>query len=373
MTKPKVLFTDGEGPIVFKDLAADIMGRTTFVHNDIKISGSDFYTVLSFYDDYLAEIGIEDYQAGDTLALIVPHLITHKITDEDIAEEAKDAKVCLGVEEYIAGLKRDGWEIRIISTAYSQMWELVGQHIGIPMEQIACTRLSLTKLRQQFGSEEFHRKTQLFENTLLSLLPLAKEAIREVDEGTSVIDVLRRNPRFEPLLNLLDEFYWESLPRIGYRPLEMVRVIGGRRKIEAAERFADELRVNLSDVVYVGDSITDDALHARLLQEGGLPIAINGNRYALRNARISIATQDMRAVRPILDTWHKGGFEEVRHFVTKNGEVSLTPRKELSGIVDAERPRYHLINPIDQQDFQEILSVHKEFRRLVRGKAAKLG
>lgn len=30
----KVLFTDGEGPLVFKDLAQDLMGRITFKFKD---------------------------------------------------------------------------------------------------------------------------------------------------------------------------------------------------------------------------------------------------------------------------------------------------------------------------------------------------
>src|SRR3990167_1168289 len=98
--KPKVLFTDGEGPIVFKDLAADMMEQTV----------PKLFPVLSFYDDYLAEVGTAGYQAGDTLALVAPHFLAHGVTDEDIAEEARDAKVCLGVEEYISGLKRDGWD-----------------------------------------------------------------------------------------------------------------------------------------------------------------------------------------------------------------------------------------------------------------------
>jgi len=81
--KPKVLFTDGEGPIVFKDLAADITEKTA----------PGLFPVLSFYDDYLAEVGTEGYQAGDTLALIAPHLIAHGVTDQDVENEAKDAKV----------------------------------------------------------------------------------------------------------------------------------------------------------------------------------------------------------------------------------------------------------------------------------------
>ena len=362
--EPKVLFTDGEGPIVFKDLAADIMEKTV----------PGLFPLLSLYDDYLTEVGTEGYQAGDTLALIVPHLLAHGVTDEDVASEAKDAKVCLGVEDYIAGLKSDGWTIRIISTAYSQLWELVGKHIGVPMEDIACTTLDLKTLRKRFSSNNFLETVLAREKEILGLTSLANEAMKEVDQGKSIVKVLGKDSRFAPLLGVLDKLYWEELPSRGYQTLEAVNVIGGKRKIEAAQKFARELGVNLSDVTYVGDSITDDALHAKLSQEGGLPIAINGNNYALRNARVAVATRDMRRLRPVLDAWQMGGFEQVQRFVRLNG-TSFSRTKEGSPISEIlSDVRYDLIDPSDQEGFKNTLSVHREFRKLVRGAAtARLG
>ena len=49
---------------------------------------------------------------------MVRNFLANGVTDEDIREEAKDARVCKGVEEYIADLKGDGWDIRIISTSF---------------------------------------------------------------------------------------------------------------------------------------------------------------------------------------------------------------------------------------------------------------
>lgn len=362
--KPKVLFTDGEGPIVFKDLAADITEKTV----------PGLFPVLSFYDDYLAEVGTAGYQAGDTLALIAPHLLAHGVTDEDVANEARDAKVCFGVEEYIAGLKKDGWTVRIISTAYSQLWELVGKHIGVSMEDIACTTLDLKTLRERFGQNGLFNTVLAAEKNILGLIPLANDAMKEVDQGKSVVEVLGQNSRFSPLLGVLDNLYWKELPSRGYQTLEAVKVIGGRRKIEAAQNFAQGLGISLSDVAYVGDSITDDALHARLSQEEGLPIAINGNNYALRNARVAVATRDMREIRPLLDRWQQGGFEHVQRFVRLNA-TGFSRTKEGSPISEGSSVvHYDLINPSDTEGFKRVLGTHKEFRKLVRGAAtARLG
>lgn len=363
--EPKVLFTDGEGPIVFKDLAADIMEKTV----------PGLFPILSFYDDYLAEVGTEGYQAGDTLALIAPHLLAHGVTDEDVANEAKDAKVCFGVEEHIAGLKRDGWTIRIISTAYSQLWELVGDHLGIPMQDIACTKLDLKSLDDHFGNLKFFKMEVLrWENELPVIIPMADKAAGEVDGGRSVIEVFE-DPKFEPLKSTLNVFYWEKLRIMqNYRILNEVKVMGGRRKIEAAQKFANDLGINLSDVAYVGDSITDDALHARLSQEKGLPIAINGNNYALRNARVAVATKDMRDIRPVLDAWQSGGFEQVQKFVKLNSASSLRTREGTPIAENFSGAHYDLVEPSDQVGFRRILDTHREYRRLVRGAAtARLG
>ena len=130
----------------------------------------------------------------------------------------------------------------------------------------------------------------------------------------------------------------------------------------------------LSDIAYVGDSITDDALHTLLKQEEGLPIAVNGNRYALMNARVAVATKDMRALRPVLDVWEKDGFEGVSVFVQESQTAAHLLGKERILQAVEENGRYHVIDPNDQEAFSKIVKIHGEFRRLVRGRAtARLG
>lgn len=366
----KVLFTDGEGPLVFKDLAQDLMGRITFetIKGD-KIKGSDFFELLSLYDDYLAEVGTEDYQAGDTLALVVPHFLHHGLTDEDVVNEAKDTKLCLGVKEYIEGLKKDKVEIRIISTAYRPMWKLVGDYLGIPQEHIACTELDLKSLRGKHQTPQLDAAVEKMEQDILPLLPWVSEMKKEIDEGKSVIEVFK-DAKYAPLTQRLDRFYWQELKELNYEVLKDVGVVGGRRKIEAAERFAKELGVPLSKVPYVGDSITDKALQYLLVVEGGLPIGINGNGYALECARVGIATKDMRDVRPVLSAWWQNGIDGVRSFVNST-KSRLVGGKEGAPIPQEEGPYYHLLET--PQDRAEALRIHKIFRKLVRGPAAKLG
>lgn len=343
MPMRNILFTDGEGPIVWKDLAFDLTSR---------VLGKSFFALISLYDDYLTEINKPGYQAGDTLALIVPHLLFHCVTDEDITQEADTASLIQGVREYVKTLRERNWDIRIISTAYRPMWNIVGGLLGIPPKHIACTEIHLDALRNRYEASSLNAVIAKFERGVSTFSPLLDPIRKDVEGGKSIVDAFS-DPRRQSLLERLDTFYWNELPSVGYHPLEEVQVIGGRRKVEAALRFANELGTALSDIVYVGDSITDDALFAHLKQEGGLPVAINGNEYALRNARVAAATTDMRALLPLLFAWERNGFD---------GVCAVVDRQENDHLA--------IVNP---SAMETLIRRHKETRRIVRREAAKLG
>ena len=103
--------------------------------------------------------------------------------------------------------------MRIISTAYSQLWELVGEHIGVPMTDIACTNLDLAGIRERFG-EELDIRTKFNEEKLLSLDELRQAAEDQVSSGRDVVEVFD-SPEFAPLTRTLNGFYWGDLPRMG--------------------------------------------------------------------------------------------------------------------------------------------------------------
>ena len=82
----------------------------------------------------------------------------------------------------------------------------------------------------------------------------------------------------------------------------------------------------------------------------------------------------MRRLRPVLDAWQMGGFEQVQRFVRLNG-ASFSRTKERSPISEIPSDvRYDLIDPSDQEEYQKTLSVHNGYRKLVRGApTARLG
>ncbi len=116
--KRKLYFTDGEGPVVFKDLARDISQKRLPKY---------LFDTISIWVANNSESPVTPFEPGDTLAVLTPHLLVHNVTDEDLKEEALDTRVAGGIENLFSCLRREESEIRIVSTAYNALWEVVVQ------------------------------------------------------------------------------------------------------------------------------------------------------------------------------------------------------------------------------------------------------
>ena len=135
---------DLEGPLSPQDNAYELMKLIP--------QGSSLFELISRYDDLLTMEGREDYEPGDTLALIVPFLVLHKIQEKDIIGLARKASYTKGAAELIADLKAQGWEIFCITTTYEQYANHIAAGLGIPIEHIAATSFSLDKFNQELST-----------------------------------------------------------------------------------------------------------------------------------------------------------------------------------------------------------------------------
>ena len=150
----RVLIIDGEGPLVLKDLARDMAAKIHTWYEPF-VSRYLYFDTLSLFNAFLAESGRDSNQPGDTLALLVPHLLAYGVCDDELREEATRTVVAPGADNLIQALKQEGWEIRVISSAYSALWEIVGPRLGISPEQIASSKVSLDELRERIRWSEF--------------------------------------------------------------------------------------------------------------------------------------------------------------------------------------------------------------------------
>lgn len=334
MTNRRILFTDGEGPIVTNDFAYELMAGITIRGRGKRISGKELFTLISKYDDRLAEQKFPGYEAGNTLALIIPFFLYHGVTDAHLRKKAQRAKLANGVKEYVAKLKEDGWHIRIISTAYTHLWDSIGTHLGIHPDHIASTGIDLARLRKLFHLKILRRSIENLQKDLVLMSP--------------------------PMIHhRLHHFFWKELVDRGLHPIRMITVIGGKQKILAAEKFAKELGVSLRRVVYVGDSITDAELFSAVARAGGLTIAVNGNRYALEKAHTAVATLDMRTLYPLLSIWATGRHDAVASFI-KNKRNHMGAH-------------YAYVDVNNRPAFARLVAKHARMRTMVRADAAALG
>ncbi|MFQ6121936.1 MAG: hypothetical protein ACE5LA_02625 [Dehalococcoidales bacterium] len=323
---------DLEGPLSPQDNAYELM--------KLFPNGGKIFEVISRYDDLLTLEEREDYEPGDTLALIVPFLLLHNISEDNITTLAAEASLTGGAAELVSQLEYSGWKVFCITTTYEQYAIHITQKLGIYAQRVACTPFPLSKLRQTLSQEDI-KLLQKTEEDILTMRPVADD------------DRIKQS---------LDHFFWEKLPttELG-EVIQQVKPVGGRRKVAALNRFADTYGQPLSRWVVVGDSITDFRMLQEVEAEGGLAIAFNANEYALPYATMSLASAFVSDLIEVLPAWQRGYRKEI--------EKVVRAKEKIGGRED--RSYFHWLS--GRKDIDEVIQIHKRIRRLVREEAGKLG
>ena len=323
---------DLEGPLSPQDNAYELM--------KLFPNGDKIFEVISRYDDLLALEEREDYEPGDTLALIVPFLVLHDISENDIAALATKASLTDGAAELVSWLQSKSWKVFCISTSYEQYAIHITQKLGVYAHNVACTPFPLDRFRATLHKED----SSLLQQTEQDILTMSP-----VDDD----DRIRQR---------LDYFFWEKLPTTGLgMAIKEVKPVGGRRKVAALNKFADTYEQPLSKWVVIGDSITDFRMLQAVEEAGGLAIAFNANEYALPYATMSLASASISDLVEVSEAWQKG---------SRRGAEKIVREKEKIGGT-GDRSYFHWLS--GSKDIDKVIEVHKRIRRLVRQEAGKLG
>jgi energy-converting hydrogenase A subunit R len=325
----KLVYFDLEGPLSPQDNAYEVMASID--------QGKKMFEVISRYDDLLALEGREDYEAGDTLSLIAPFLVSHKVNEDSISQVSSKAMLVPGAKEIVQKLVGKEWIVYIISTSYEQHAHNIGSRLGIPASNIASTRFPLNSYLLEFGDEDVDIIRQA-EKDILDLYP------PEDDDAVK---------------SRLDRFFWQELTQrpVG-KVIDKMSVCGGARKIDALLRIAEQTGADVSESVVVGDSITDMKMLQFVRDRGGLAVVFNGNEYAVPYGSVGLATTDLRNLQFIMETWEEGGKQAVMEAVaSREGE--------------GKEPYYHVLE--GRESYDDVLETHMAMRSAIRGQAAKLG
>ena len=326
-----VICFDLEGPLATQDNAYELM--------KLFPGGGKLFETISRYDDLLTLEGKAGYEPGDTLALIAPFLVYHKIKERDISALARKATLTGGAAALVSRLGAHGWNVFCISTSYEQYALHIAHRLNIFSQNVVCTSFPLDKISRMLNKEDF-RPLETIEGNILSAVLVDDDWIKKQ----------------------LDRFYWKELPKTNLGSLlKEVRPVGGQRKVEALKRFAQVKGQHLSNWVVVGDSITDFKMLEAVDQAGGLAIAFNANEYALPYATMGLASTHIYDLLPVLESWKKG---------KRSAVEKLVKEKEKAGR-KGDREHFHWLAGIE--DIAVPLEIHKRIRRVVREEAAALG
>ena len=320
-----------EGPLSPQHSASELM--------KLFPDGERFFEVISRYDDLLAREGRGDYEPGDTLALILPFLILHGISEGDIAGLATDASFVSGAEKLVSGLQFQGWKVFCVTTTYEPYARHLTHKLGIYAHNVACTPLPWDKLRLRLGEEE------------LTLIKQAEADILNMKPGNGDGRIKQR----------LDSFFWGELPATGLGEImREVKPVGGRRKLTALNGFSDKYDQPLANWVVVGDGITDFRMLEAVDAAGGLAIAFDASEHALPYATMGLAATSISHLAEVLEAWRKS---------RRRGVEKLVMGKEKGGSDD--KGYFHWL--AGRNGIDEVIEIHKKIRRQVREEAGKLG
>ncbi len=303
----RIFITDCEGPISKNDNAMELTAH--FVHQ-----GEEFFSLLSRYDDYLASVEKRpDYNAGDTLRLILPFLKAFGATDQTIEEYSREHILLMpGAQETLQGI-RGRMPTFIISTSYEPYIKALCEVIGFPFQDAYCTRLTLDHYHLPPEEERYLREVAA-EIARMPMIEWGEEA-RGFD-GLSL--------QGQEVVQRLNHLFWGEMAdmEIG-KALEEVDPVGGQEKAAALNDALQRTGAKISEALYVGDSITDLQALEMVRAGGGLAVSFNGNAYAIQVAQVACLGKDAGIISILAQLFAAGGTDAVMSVLAQWGEEAL--------------------------------------------------
>ena len=348
-----------------KQVNIDCEGPLTKNDNALEISqfflpqGEKFFSLLSRYDDFLADIvKKKGYKAGTTLAFILPFLKAYGATNKIIKDYSRNHLLFLpGAERTLSCLKKR-MPTFIISTSYQPYIEALCDVTDFPRENTYCTALDLDKYQIP------EKETKRLKEILQEITSLPSIGLREAKKKKDLPLKTQRT------IERLDEIFGKEIPSMQCgRILKEVSPVGGKEKAKAVLASLQKTGGKLSDVIYIGDSITDvEALN--LVKEGGLAISFNGNAYALRAAEIACLSPHTFPLETLAEVFCQEGKKGVLDMVEK-WPHTITKETNKNFLTLKPSPQLEIIK---KSNLADLIKKSEKIRKESRGEiVGKLG
>ena len=358
----RVFFSDCEGPISKNDNAFELTAH--FVPE-----GDKLFSLISKYDDVLADVvKKQGYSAGSTLKLVLPFLKAYEVTDKKMQEfSAQNLILIAGSKDTLKHLRSIA-DAFIVSTSYEHYIRALCEIMDFPFENAYCTRLSIDKY---------------------TITPQEKERLKEIAKEIAATPMITIPPAANSLKDFssgdrgtvkrLDRIFWVEIAGMNCGKIfSEVKTVGGEQKAEAIRDATSRLHAPLSNVMYVGDSITDVEVFKLVRENGGLTVSFNGNNYAVRNAEVAVLSENSVVTAVLADVFLKHGKTQAlkvaknwNHESLKHSTVDSAVLERLFALYPKALPKVQIVTP---QNLEMLTKESSEFRKKVRGEAVgKLG
>ena len=309
----KVFISDCEGPITKNDNAAEL--AEAFMP-----SGDRFFKTISLYDDYLAEVVRRPgYKAGDTLRLILPFFKAFGLDNRSMIKFSRRNIDVIPQAQYVLREVLSLMPAYIVSTSYVHYIRAVCEAIEFPVGNTFSTELDL----DAYSLDEREKKElQYLHAQILELPEFA------IPAGASPTVALPDNDR--KTLHELDRIFWEVLPQMQIgKIIDEINPVGGSEKARAIREIVETEEVDLEDVFYVGDSITDVEAFRMVKKAGGMALSFNGNDWAVKEASFAVTGQNALPIGWLAELFlNRGhmGFEDLTMSVLNSETVDTISR-----------------------------------------------
>jgi energy-converting hydrogenase A subunit R len=354
----KLFITDCEGPVSKNDNAFEITQH-------LVPDGDKFFSLLSKYDDIQADIlKRRGYKAGDTLKLISPFLKACGATNENMREfSARHISLVSGAKDTLQ-LVQQTMPSFIVSASYEQYMQALCDAVEFSFQNVYCTRLDMDKYKMDNAQieklEEFRK-----EIVALPMLDIPEAPARSIEDFPM---------KTREGIKRLDEIFWKEIPRMqSGKMIKEVDPVGGIEKARAIQEIIRKTEGELSETMYVGDSITDVQPFQLVKEKGGLTISFNGNGYAIRETDVAILSSNTIVTSILADVFSSQGKDEVIKMVNEWSIAAISKYCKnaslvtaISGLFPNKLPK---VETITEENKERLIKESSAFRKMIRGEA----
>lgn len=338
----KSFITDCEGPLTLNDNAFELCEH--FIDD-----GDKLFKILSLYDDYLVDIvKKEGYKAGNTLKLILPFFVLEKLTNDDLIDFSKNHIYAVRDSKFLLKYLKETMNTYIVSTSYGQYIEALSNYMEFPFENTYYTKVDVDAL--SLNEDELSKIAQF------------------------KVQILENPEDYE----LFDEIFFSQIPRMGiYETIKKIDVIGGLGKKLAIDDIIENDKIDIKQMLYIGDSITDVEPLAFARDNDGISISFNGNEYPLKVAEIAIVSPSAVTTAVIANVYADNGKNKVLQFIEEYNSVDdlekLFEKYKINNEIYNKffevfnNDEYPIIKLITRENYEEILKKSVDMRNNIRG------